>query len=299
MDWLNYHHLLYFWTVAREGSVAKAAARLRLTHPTVSAQIRALERSLGEKLFRRAGRGLALTEMGGIVLRYADEIFALGRELVDAVKDRPTGRPMRLAIGIDEVVPKLVVRRLLEPAMRLPGPIHLVCHEAHGPELLARLAGHALDVVISDSPLGGGSRVKAYSHLLGECGVTWFATAAQAGALRRRFPRSLAGAPVLLPTDNTALRRSLDQWLDRLGVRPRVVAEFEDGALLMAFGQDGHGAFPAPSAIERAVVAQHAVRVVGRIDAVRERYYAISVERRVKHPAVAAICDAARANLFA
>jgi LysR family transcriptional activator of nhaA len=247
MDWLNYHHLLYFWAVAREGGVAKAADRLHLTHPTISGQVRELEARFGEKLFVRVGRGLELTEMGRVVFRYADEIFGIGRELMDTVKGRPTGRPMRLSVGVDEVLPKLIVRRLIEPALKLPAGVRLTVREAPVGELLSRLAVHALDVVLSDSPVSPHFRIKAYSHLLGECGVSWFAVERVAKSLKRNFPKSLDGAPVLLPTEETALRRALEAWFQALGVRPNVVAEFEDSALLKAFGQEGHGAFPAPT----------------------------------------------------
>lgn len=299
MDWLNYHHLLYFWAVAREGGVAKAAKRLHLTHPTISGQIRELEARLGEKLFVRVGRGLELTEMGRVVFRYADEIFGLGRELMDTVKGRPTGRPMRLAVGVDEVLPKLIVRRLIEPALKLPEPVRLTVHEAPVRELLARLAVHSLDVVLSDSPVSPHVRVKAYSHLLGECGVSWFAAERLAKTLKRDFPKSLDRAPVLLPIEDTALRRALEDWFQRLGLRPNVIAEFEDSALLKSFGQEGHGAFPAPTAIEGEIRLQFGVRVIGRTEEIRERFYAISVERRIHNPAVAAIRDAAHDRIFA
>lgn len=299
MEWLNYHHLLYFWTVAREGGVARAAQRLHLTHPTISGQIRELETALGEKLFARAGRGLELTEMGRMVYRYADEIFALGRELLDTVKGRPTGRPVQLVVGVDDVVPKLLVRRLLEPALQGQVPAKLVVHEAPVRELFARLAQHGLDVVISDSPLPPGSRVKAYAHLLGECGVTWFGTEAMQRRAKRDFPQSLGREPLILPTEDTAFRRMLDPWFERHGLRPRVVAEIADSALIKAFGQKGLGIFSVPTAIERDVQEQFDVRVVGRTQDLRERFWAITVERRIKNPAVAAISEAARDRLFA
>lgn len=299
MDWLNYHHLLYFWTVAREGGLVPAGKVLRLSHPTLSAQIHALEERLGEKLFTRAGRKLALTEMGRVVYRYADEIFTLGREMVDAVKDRSTGQPLRLEVGIAEVVPKLVVRRLLQPALALPEPVRLVCREGSNDRLLAELAVHTLDIVISDAPVPSGSSVRAYSHLLGETGVSFFATKRLAEAHRRGFPGSLHGAPMLLPLEQVSLRRSLNPWFERHGIRPRVVGEFEDSALLQEFGGDGAGIFAAPTVVEPEVIGQFAVQLVGRVEEVRERFYAISVERRLKHPAVVAISDAARQALFA
>jgi LysR family transcriptional regulator, transcriptional activator of nhaA len=296
MEWLNYHHLLYFWTVAREGSVARAGERLSLAQPTISGQLRALEDSLGEKLFVRSGRRLVLTDVGRIVYRYADEIFSTGRELLETLKGRPTGRPAQLAVGVADVVPKLIAYRLLAPA--LEEPLHLICREDKPERLLAELAIHALDVVLSDAPVTPTARVRAFSHLLGESGTSFFGTPALTARFRRRFPRSLDGAPMLLPTENTALRRSLEEWFETEGVHPNVKGEFEDTALLTVFGQTGWALFPAPTAIEREVRHQCNALVVGRVDAVRQRFYAISVERRLKHPAVVAISDAARQKLF-
>jgi LysR family transcriptional activator of nhaA len=298
MEWLNYHHLLYFWTVAREGSVTRAAAELRLGQPTVSAQIRTLEEALGETLFTRVGRNLALTEVGRVVFRYADDIFSLGRELLDAVKDRPTGRPIRFQVGIAGVVPKLIAYRLLRPAFELGQPVRLVCHEDKPDRLLAALAVHDLDLVLTDAPLGPTHKVRAFNHLLGECGLTFFGTARLARAHRRRFPRSLEGAPVLLPTDNTPLRRALEQWFDTEGIRPLVVGECEDNALLNVFGAAGVGMFAAPAVVEREIRRENRVEAIGRVESVRERFYAISVERKLRHPAVVAIVEAAREKVF-
>ena len=298
MEWLNYHHLLYFWTVARTGGVSAAGAELRLAQPTISGQLRALEDSLGEKLFHRVGRRLELTEMGRVVYRYADEIFSLGRELMDAVHGRPTGRPVRLAVGVADVLPKLITYRLIEPALKLPEPVRMIIREDKPERLLAELALHELDVVLSDAPMSPTVKVRAFSHLLGECGVTIFGTKELAAKYRRTFPRSLDGAPLLLPTENTSLRRGLDQWFEQHDLRPMVVSEIEDRALLKAFGERGVGLFPAPTVIENEVRRQYGVAVVGRIEAVKERFYAISVERRLKHPAVVAICEAARQQLF-
>jgi LysR family transcriptional activator of nhaA len=298
MEWLNYHHLLYFWLVAREGGVARAAAKLRLAHPTVSGQIHALEDVLGEKLFEREGRRLVLTEMGRVVYGYADEIFALGRELLDTVKGRPTGRPLRLVVGIAEVVPKLVAKRLLDPARALPEAVHMICREDKAERLVAELAAGSLDVVLADAPLPSGGRLRAFNHFLGESEVTLFATAPLAARYRRGFPASLDGAPILLPGEGTALRRSLDAWLDARRLRPKVEAEFDDPALLKAFGQDGVGIFPASAAIEAEVRRQYEVEVVGRLPEVKETFYAISAERRLKHPAVVAISSAARASFL-
>jgi LysR family transcriptional regulator, transcriptional activator of nhaA len=298
MDRLNYHHLLYFWLVAREGGLASASRQLRLAQSTVSGQIRSLEQSLGEKLFARSGRKLVLTEVGRVMYRYADEIFSLGRELQDVIKGIAVGRPLRLVVGIADVVPKLVARRLLEPALRLPEPVHLVCHEDKPERLLAELAVHGLDVVIADAPMSPSVRIRAFNHLLGEGDIVLFATAKLAAAYKRGFPKSLDGAPVILPTDNTTLRRSLDQWFATRGIRPRVVGEFEDSALLQVFGQAGMGLFPASSVIADEVQRQYRVRPVGKVDGVRERFYAISVDRKLKHPAVVAISQEARQKLF-
>ncbi len=298
MEWLNYHHLLYFWVVAREGGLVPAGKVLKLTHPTLSAQVKALEERLGEKLFVKVGRKLELTETGRVVYRYAEEIFSLGRELLDTVQGRATGQPARLSVGIADVVTKLVVRRLLEPAFSMKEPVRLVCSEDSHERLLAELALHSLDLVISDEPVPAGSSVRAYNHLLGETGISFFGTKELVNGLSRRFPACLEGAPMLLPLENLPLRRSLNQWFDRHGLRPRVVAEFEDSALMKVLGAEGRGIFPAPTVVEAEVMAQSEVRVLGRTDEVKERYYAISIERRLKHPAVLAITHAAREELF-
>jgi LysR family transcriptional activator of nhaA len=298
MEWLNYHHLLYFWVVAREGSVAKASEELRLAQPTISGQIRALEESLGEKLFQRSGRGLVLTEFGRMVYQHANEIFSLGRELMETVKGRPTGRPVRFTVGIADVVPKLVAYRLLEPALRLPEPLRIVCLENKPDPLLADLARHKLDIVLSDAPISPTVKVRAFNHLLGECGVALFAATELARAHRREFPKSIDGAPVLLPSEGTALRRSLDHWFSTSGLRPAIVGEFDDAALSKAFAQAGVGLVAVPTIIEDEVARQYGLRRVGLLEGVRERYYAISVERKLKHPAVVAISEAARETLF-
>lgn len=298
MEWLNYHHLLYFYTVAKEGSVSRAATTLRLAQPTLSGQIRKLEEAFDEKLFQRAGRNLVLTEMGRVVYGYAEEIFAIGRELTDTLRGRPTGRPGRLSIGVADVVPKLVTHRLLEIALTLPEPVQLVCHEGKSDRLVADLAVHAYDIVITDAPLPPHLNVKAYNHLLGESPVGFFAGGRVAAKLRAGFPASLDGAPMLLPTANTTLRRSLDPWLEERNLRPRVVAEFEDSALLKVFGQHGHGVFPAPAVLGDEIAKQYGVRQIGVAPEVVERFYAISPERRIKQPAVAAITEAARERVF-
>ena len=296
MESLNYHHLRYFWAAAREGSVTRASEKLHVSQPAVSAQIRDLEQALGEKLFTRSGRSISLTETGRVVYRYAEEIFGLGTELMETLKGRPTGRPARLTVGIANVIPKLIAHRLLEPAFMLPEPVRVLCLEDKPERLLAELAIHGLDLVLADAPLGP-VKVKVYSHLLGECGVSIFGAEPLAKAHRRGFPRSLDGAPFLLPTVDATQRRLLDQWFEAQGIRPQIVGEFEDSALLKVFGQSGAGLFAVPSAIEAEVRRQYGVRLVGRVE-VRERFYAFTVERKIKHPAVVAIIEAARREMF-
>ena len=294
MEWLNYHHLLYFWTVVREGGVSKAATKLRLSQPTISAQVRMLEEGLGERLLQRQGRTVALTDVGRMVYRYADEIFGVGRELMESLRGRPAGRPAQLTVGVANAVQKLIVYRLLRPAMRGPEPIQIVCREDNAEQLVAQLATHAYDVVIADAPAPPHVRVKVFNHLLGESAMAFFAPPRLAARVKARFPESLASAPLLLPTMNTALRRSLDEWFERKNLRPNVVGEFEDSALMSVFGQAASAVFPAPAVIGREVSRLYGVRLVGRVDAVRERYYAISVERRLTHAGVLAITSAAR-----
>ena len=291
---LNYHHLFHFWTVVREGGVTRASEKLHVSQPTVSGQLRELEEALGEKLLARSGRSVALTEVGRTVYRYADEILGLGRELLDAVKGRPT-RPGRLAVGVAMVVPKLVAYQMLEPALHLPERIQLDCVHERPERLLAELAIYSLDLVLADAPAPPAVKVRAYSHLLGECGVSVFGAERLAAAHRRGFPRSLDGAPFLLPSGDSALRLSLEEWFQKHGIRPSAVGTFEDSALLEAFGQAGAGLFAMPSAIEAEVRRQYRVRVVGRLDSVRQRFYAITVERKLRNPAVVAISERARA----
>jgi LysR family transcriptional activator of nhaA len=298
MEWLNYHHLLYFYTVAREGSVARASAALRLAQPTLSGQIRKLEHALDEKLFERRGRGLVLTEMGRVAYRYAEEIFSLGDELRDALRGRPGRRPPRFVVGISDALPKLVAHRLLAASRLGERGVQLVLREGKTDDLLAALASQSFDLVITDAPLPSHLKVRAFNHLLGESEVTWFAAPAIARRYRAGFPKSLDGAPLLLPTDNTAMRRALDQWFEQQQIRPRVIAEIEDSALLKVFGQHGAGIFAAPSVVAKDVRSQFGVRALGVASGVRERFYAITVERRIKHPGTAAIAAAARERLF-
>lgn len=299
MDWLNYHHLLYFWTVAKHGSITRACEQLHLAQPTISAQIRALETSMGQRLFTRAGRNLVLTDTGQLVYRYAEDIFSLGREMVDTLRGQSGGRPARLVVGVADVVPKTVAYHLLAPALELPERVHIICNEGRAVDLLADLSLFHLDLVISDVPIGPQVKVRAFNHLLGECGITIVAAPALARRARGKFPQCLNGFPLLIPGESSILRRNLEQWLDQNGIRPTIAGEFQDSALLKAFGQAGAGAFPIPAVVEKEICRQFNVRPIGRLDEVRERFYAISVERRIKHPAVVAICESARKELFA
>jgi len=294
VETLNHHHLYHFWTVVREGGVTRASEKLHVSQPTISGQLRELEEALGEELLVRSGRTVVLTDIGRTVYRYADEILGLDRELLEAVKGRPT-RPGRLAVGVAMVVPKLVAYQMLEPALRLPEPIQLDCVHERPERLLAELAIYGLDVVLADAPAPPTARVRAYSHLLGECGVSVFGTGRVAAAHTRGFPRSLDGAPFLLPSEDSALRLSLEESFQKTGIRLRVVGTFQDSALLDAFGQAGAGLFAMPTAIEGEVRRQYRVRVVGRLDSVRQRFYAITVERKLRNPAVIAISERAKA----
>lgn len=298
MPTLNFHYLRYFWMVAREGGLRRAAERLNVSQPTISAQVKALEGQLGEKLTRRAGRGLALTDAGRRVFDYAEEIFALGDDLVDAVS-RPSGsRPRQVRIGVTDSLPKPVSHALMRPLFRLASPVQVVASEGSAGDLLAQLAAHRLDLVLADEPAPSSLNIRAFSHPLGVCGVAFCATAALAREARGRFPRSLDGAPLLLPTQRTALRRSLDHWFQRRGLRPRVVAEYDDGALMSIAAADGLGVLPIPTVAEGEAVERYGLVPLGRTNECREQFFAISAERRLTDPAVAAITSGARASLF-
>jgi LysR family transcriptional regulator, transcriptional activator of nhaA len=295
---LNYHHLMYFWLVAREGGLVKAARVLRLSPPTVSGQIHALEESVGHQLFTKQGRRLVLTEVGEVTYRYADEIFSLGQELGDVLARRVLPTAATLRVGLVEVFPKMVVRQLLEPILTATPPARLVCREGNLAELAAGLGAHTYDLVLADVPLPPGSSIRAYNHLLGQCGVTFFATKDEARRRRPGFPESLHDAAMLLPLTTSALRRELETWFELRGIVPRIVAEIEDSALLKAFGASGRGIFCAPSIVAGQIAAMYDVAAIGETTEVEERFYAISAERRIRNPAVAAISEAARERLF-
>lgn len=298
MEWLNYHHLFYFWTVARDKTIAKASQALRLAPATVSEQIRTLEDSLGVKLFEKEGRGLVLTEAGRVAFEYAEEIFSRGQELKDVLSGRTSGRMGRFTIGIADVVPKLIAYRLILPALKLSEPIRLICREGDPDKLVAQLAIHEVDLVISDTPLSPSLRIQAFTHLLGQSGLSFFAHPRLAGRIKTPFPRCLDGLPFLMPADNTDLRRSLEHWLDVQGVRPMVVGEFEDNALAAVFSEAAVGAFAAPMPTETRVKRQYGLSVLGRTRDVVASFYAISLERRLKHPAVIAISEFAHHSVF-
>jgi len=272
---------------------------LRLSPPTISAQLKQLEEQVGDALFVRTRRRLVLTDLGRTVLRYADGIFDLGEELKVAVRYGGDPLPERLTVGLSMVVPKLIAHRLLEPVLTMDHPVELVCVENTPDQLLAGLATYSIDLMLADAPRGAEVAVRAFNHLLGECGVSFFASAPLARRYAKGFPRSLNGAPMLLPTADAALRTALEHWFQDLGIRPRIVGAFDDSALMKVFGATGSGIFSAPSVIENEVKRQYGVRLIGRTDHVRERFYAISIERRLRHPAVVAISEGAQERLFA
>ena len=298
MERLNYQHLFYFWNVAREESITRACEKLHLAQPTISGQLAVFEQAIGKKLFHKSGRKLLLTDTGRVVYHYAEEIFALGRELNNTLKGRSAGAGLRLVVGISDALPKLAVYRLIEPAFNIPETVQVLCYEDKAERLLAEMSLHSVDLVLSDAPLTPSNNAKAFTHLLGESRITVFGTPRLASVYRPDFPRSLTGAPFLLPTSNTALRRSLDQWFDTEGISPCIRAEIEDSALIKTFGSGGTGLFVAPTSVEAEVQRQYAVEAIGRIDAVHERFYAITMRRKLKHPAITAILDNARENLF-
>ena len=298
MRHLNYNHLLYFWTVAREGSIAKATQSLHLTPQTISGQLKLLEESVGEPLFHRVGRGLAMTETGHMVYQYADEIFTLGAELTSRVKTGRVVVPAVLAVGVVNSIPKLVASRILQPVLKSEIALRLVCREGGVEALLGDLAVHQHDLVLSDRPIPSGLSVKAFSHALGSSEIALFARKGSTRQYEKDFPHSLDKAPILLPTMDNPIRRALDEWFDQQGISPTMVAEFEDSALMYAFGEAGTGIFPAPAALSDEVEQMYRCRRIGPAIAVEEKYYAISPERKLKHPAVLNIIENARNTLL-
>lgn len=297
---MNFKHLHYFWVTAKAGGVVRAGEQLHTTPQTLSAQIKLLEGRLGRRLFRKSGRNLELTDDGRVALRYADEIFALGGELEAALREKSHagGQVLDLRVGIEDAVAKSVAYRLLEPALALKDPVRLVCTEGRFNDLMAQLALHRMDLVIADEPLTSRLGVKAFNHKLGSSTMGFFAAPALAKSLKGPFPQCLNGAPMLVPGATSSLRPQFEAWLTRHGLHPRVVGEFDDGALMKAFGRQGTGIFISPTVVEDETVAQYGVKVVGRSDEMVEDFYAISIERRITHPGVAAITQAARGALF-
>lgn len=295
---LNYKHLHYFWTVAKSGGVARAGERLHLTAQTISGQIALFEESLGYKLFNRVGRRLELNDEGRMVFDYADRIFTIGEELEEALRFRPGGRALQLRVGVADAVPKAIAYLLLESALAMDEPIRIVCREGKLDALLAELAIHRLDIVIADSPMPPNVDVRGYHHLLGECDTGFFATPELARRYKKGFPQSLDAAPFLMPGEDAAVRPRLLRWFEKEKIRPQIAGEFDDGALLLAFGDAGAGIFAAPAAIAAQIKKQYGLVEIGKTDAIREQFYAISVERRLTHPAVLAIQSSARDNLI-
>jgi LysR family transcriptional regulator, transcriptional activator of nhaA len=298
MEFLNYHHLRYFWTVAKEGGLTRAAAKLHVSQPTISAQIHSLEAVLGEKLFRRAGRNLALTDAGQNVLSYAEEIFSLGQDLLNAVKQRPTSRPLRVNLGVADALPKLVTYHMIAPIFHLPQPVQISCWEASVSDMLVELASYRLDLVLADEPASSGVTTSIFNHLLGESGVTFCAMPELAAKLKRGFPKSLNGAPALLPMSNSGLRRSLEKWFHSVGVRPHLVGEFYDPAFVNVLALHGLGFMTVPTIVVKEIVDRFGFRMIGQTDECRQQFYAITPERKLSHPAVTAITSAASGGVF-
>ena len=299
MEYLNFHHLRYFWMVSKRGGVRKAAEELHVSQPSVSAQLKLLEESLGDKLFRRSGRNLVLTETGHLVFSYADEIFSAGRELMNAVRQRPGKRRLRLNVGLTDAFPKLLAFQILKAAFRFSEPVHIVCREGEIAPLVQQLQAHRLDIVLADEPASSSLKTKTFNHRLGRSGFTFCAVPTLVPKLRRNFPRSLDGAPALLPTANMGMRTALETWFDRKGVRPQITGEFEDSALMEVCSSGGRGFTVVPSVIDRVALKQYGLRVIARVEECGSDFYAITADRRMKHPAALAITEHAYSEIFA
>ena len=298
MEWLNFHHLRYFWTVARKGGVRKAAEELHVSQPSISAQLGLLEEALGEKLFKRSGRNLVLTEMGHLVLTYADEIFSAGRELMNAVKQRPAGRALRLNVGMTDALSKFIGFQILKPAFYFSQPVHVVCRQAEIGPLVNQLQAHRLDLVLADEPASSSLKAKTFNHRLGRSGVTFCAVPEMAKKLRRKFPKSLHQAPALLPSDNMGMREPLEKWFHAQDIRPRVVAEFEDAGLMKVAASAGLGFTMVHSVVDKIALEHFRLSAIAKVKECTSDFYAITIERRLKHPVVAAITAHAYSELF-
>lgn len=297
MDWLNYHHLRYFWYTAREGSLRKAAEELGVSQPSISAQIHQLEESLGAALFRKSGRGQVLTDTGKLVFDYAEEIFSLGRDLLGAVQHRDT-KLAPFHVGLTDTVPKSAASEILKPVFSLPEPSRIVCHEGNLEDLLQRLAAHKLDIILADEPAPSSAKIKAHNHALGSCGITLCAPAKIATKLRQGFPRSLHGAPALLPAEHSSMRRQVDKWFEERDLQPKIIAEFDDPAFMQVFALETQGFFPLPSVAVDAGVKRYGFQVIAELDAIQSEFFAITGERKLRHPATMAVTENAQLRLF-
>lgn len=296
---MNFKHLHYFWVTARAGGIMRAGEQLHITPQTLSGQIKLLEESLGRRLFRKSGRQLELTEDGRKALKYADDIFALGSDLKNAMANPQSGEQiLAFRVGVADSVAKSVAYRLLEPALSIPEPVRLIGTEGKFPDLLAQLALHRLDLVIADEPLSKRISVKAFNHELGTTPMSFFCVPELKKVLKGKFPQCLHDAPMLIQGSASSVRQQLDGWLVSHKIQPRVVGEFDDGALMKAFGREGRGVFMSPRILEDEIVAQYGVEVIGRTDELVEEFFAVSVERRISHPCIAAITQNARGRLF-
>jgi LysR family transcriptional activator of nhaA len=298
MRHLNYNHLQYFWAVAREGSIVAAARLLNLTPQTISGQLKLLEESVGEPLFSRAGRRLLLTKQGDVVFRYADEIFTLGAELGSVLQGTSSTEATTLNIGVVSSMPKLIAERIIAPVFDADLPVRIRCVDGALEQLLADVAVHRLDIVLSDQPLPRGLNLRAYNHRLGESGMSFFAASSLWSKPKKAFPENLHNTPMLLPSQDSALRRQIEAWLERNELSPLIAGEFDDSALMKAFGEVGAGIFPAPTVIEQEICRMYRTDIVGRTQEVTEHYYAISPERKLKHPLVVHITEFARTDVF-
>lgn len=299
MEWLNFHHLRYFWTVARRGGVRKAAEELHVSQPSISAQLRLLEESLGEKLFKRSGRNLVLTDIGHLVLTYADEIFSAGRELMSAVKHRPGSRALRFSVGMTDALSKFIGFQILKPAFNFSQPVHVVCRQAEIGPLVNQLQAHRLDLVLADEPASSSLKAKTFNHRLGRSGITFCAVSEMAKKLRRNFPKSLHQAPALLPSDNMGMREPLEKWFYAKGIRPRIVAEFEDAGLMKVAAGAGLGFTMVHSVVDKVALEHFGLKAIAKVKECASDFYAITIERRLRHPVVAAITEHAYSELFA
>jgi LysR family transcriptional regulator, transcriptional activator of nhaA len=296
---MNFKHLHYFWVAARAGGVVRAGEQLHTTPQTLSGQIKLLEERLGRRLFRKSGRRLELTEDGRVALGYADEIFHLGTQLESAMREKRDGPPvLDFRVGVADAVPKTMAYRLLEPALNMPGAVRVICGEGKLPDLLGQLALHKLDLVLADEPLSSRVSVKAFNHELGTSTISFFCAPRLAATLQGDFPGCLNGAPMLIPGLASSVRQQFEAWLTRHSLFPRIVGEFDDGALTGAFGREGRGVFMAPTVLDNEVMAQFGAIKIGQTDELVEEFFAISVERRITHPCVVAITDGARGRLF-